>query len=533
LVLRGVFTITMGLQRLQLPLHELVKGLQIKKPPFKSHVVVSGIALDSRKVKPGYLFVALTGLTDNGHQFIEDAIQRGAVAVVGSQPDLKLPVPYFQVSDGRWALAHLSAKFHGYPARHLTVIGVTGTDGKTTTANLIYHLLKHAGFKVGMISTVNAIVGEEILDTGFHVTTPEAPDIQKYLAQMVASRLSHVVIEATSHGLSQQRVEACEFDIGVVTNITHEHLDYHRDYESYRAAKGRLFKSLNETQPKKHSPPRAAILNRDDSSFEYLSENTLVRKISYGSHLEADLRVAEVNLDKQGISFILLGRDYQIPIRTNLLGEYNIANCLAAFATVVEGLGIEPGEVQPAFVSFDTIPGRMERIDLGQQFLAIVDFAHTPNALRCALETARKIVSGRVVAIFGSAGLRDREKRRLMAEISADLADISVLTAEDPRTESLEVILAEMASGALSRGGVEGETFWRIPDRGEAIRFGVGIAKPDDIVIVCGKGHEQSMCFGKIEYDWDDRVALKAAISEVLNIDGPKMPYLPTQDQFM
>jgi UDP-N-acetylmuramoyl-L-alanyl-D-glutamate--2,6-diaminopimelate ligase len=523
----------MGLQRFQLPLDELIKGLKIKMPLVGSDVVVSGIALDSRKVKPGYLFVALTGMTDNGHHFIDDAIQRGAVAVVGSQPDPKLPVPYFQVSDGRWALAHLSAKFHGFPARHLTVIGVTGTDGKTTTANLIYHLLNHAGFKVGMISTVNAIVGDEILDTGFHVTTPEAPDIQNYLAQMVASRLSHVVIEATSHGLSQQRVEACEFDIGVVTNITHEHLDYHGDYESYRAAKSRLFTSLDGTQPKKHSPPRAAILNLDDSSFEYLSKNTFVRIISYGSHPEADLRVAEANLDQHGISFVMLGRDYQVPIRTNLLGEYNIANCLAAFATVVEGLGIEPGMVQHAFDTFNTIPGRMERIDSGQQFLAIVDFAHTPNALRCALEAARKMVSGRVVAIFGSAGQRDREKRRMMAEIASDLADISLLTAEDPRTESLEDILAEMADGALSRGGVEGETFWRIPDRGEAIRFGVGMAKPGDIVIVCGKGHEQSMCFGQIEYAWDDRIALKTALSELLNIDGPKMPYLPTQDRFM
>jgi UDP-N-acetylmuramoyl-L-alanyl-D-glutamate--2,6-diaminopimelate ligase len=528
--LTGVFTIHMRNHKHQLPLDELIKGLNIQAPDVGAEVTVSGISLDSRKVKPGDLFVALTGTTENGHQFIVHAIQQGAVAVVGSQPISDLKVPYIKVSDGRWALAQLSAALYGFPARSLTVIGVTGTDGKTTTTNLIYHLLKFAGFKVGMISTVNAVIGDDILDTGFHVTTPDPPDIQRYLAQMVASRLTHVVLEATSHGLSQQRVEACEFDIGVVTNITHEHLDYHGDYESYRAAKGRLFTSLDDTHSKKHSPPRVAILNRDDSSYEYLSTITSVPKISYGLHAEADLRFAEAVLDKQGISFEILGKDYRVPISTQLLGEYNIPNCLAAFATTVEGLGIDRGVVQKGFATFENIPGRMEKINLGQQFLAIVDFAHTPNALRSALETTRKMVSGRVIAIFGSAGLRDRAKRRLMAGISAELADISVLTAEDPRTESLEDILAEMAAGAQSRGGEEGKTFWRIADRGEAIRFGVGLAKLDDIVIVCGKGHEQSMCFGEIEYPWDDRLALKAALCEYLGIDGPKMPYLPTQD---
>lgn len=527
----GVFTIIMKFTKRQVQLQRLIKHLRIDVPCLGGDTPVTGIALDSRKVKPGDLFVALTGTKIDGHCFIEDAVQRGAVAIVGTQSLIDLSVPYIQVPDGRWALAHLSAAFYGFPARQLTVIGVTGTDGKTTTTNLIYHLLKAAGLKVGMISTVKAVLGDEELDTGFHVTTPEAPDIQHYLAQMVAAGLTHVVLEATSHGLSQLRVEACEFDIGVVTNITHEHLDYHGDYEFYREAKGRLFLMLAETQPKDHAPPRTAILNRDDDSYEYLKEISSVRQISYGMHTEADLRVESINQKPEGLSFLAIGSKFHIPIKAPMLGEYNIYNCLAAIATVVNGLGLSPGIIQEGFDALESIPGRMELLNFGQPFLAIVDFAHTPNALRCALETARKLVDGRVIAVFGSAGLRDRAKRRMMAEISAELADISLFTAEDPRTESLPDILAEMADGAESRGGIEGKTYWRIEDRGDAIRFGVELANPDDVVIVCGKGHEQSMCFGETEYPWDDRIALQAALCELMGISGPEMPYLPTQDK--
>ena len=215
-------------------------------------------------------------------------------------------------------------------------------------------------------------------------------------------------------------------------------------------------------------------------------------------------------------------------VSTNLLGDYNVSNCLAAFAAAVEGLGIDPAVAAQGIAALPGIPGRMEQIDLGQDFTAIVDFAHTPNALKVALEQARKMTKGRVIAIFGSAGLRDREKRRLMAEVSVGLADITILTAEDPRTESLEGILAEMAGAAAGKGGVEGKSFYRVPDRGEAIRLGVKLAKAGDLVIACGKGHEQSMCFGETEYPWDDRTAMKAALAERLGIKGEKMPELPT-----
>jgi UDP-N-acetylmuramoyl-L-alanyl-D-glutamate--2,6-diaminopimelate ligase len=498
--------------------------------------LVSGVAIDNRHIQFGNLFVAMKGSIADGHDFIPDAIKRGASAVVGERPLTNLSVPYIQVENSRQGLAWLAAAFHGNPGRKLTVIGVTGTDGKTTTCNLIYQIVLAAGFKAGLISTVNAVIGEEVFDTGFHVTTPDAPEVQAFLARMVAAGLTHVVIETTSHGWSQYRVDACEFDVGVVTNITHEHLDQHGTFENYRAAKARLFQSLEITLPKPQGNPRLGVLNRDDTSFDYLSGITSASLVSYGVDPAADIRADSIEYSPQGINFDVIGQGsnfircgtFRVSVNSPLVGMFNISNCLAALTASVCGLGISPKIAALGIGAMVGVPGRMERFDLGQPFSAIVDFAHTPNALRVAIETVRKMTEKRVIIIFGSAGLRDREKRRMMAETSTELADVSILTAEDPRTESLADILEEMAAGARAKGGEEGKTFWRIPDRGNAIRFGILKAEPGDMVVVCGKGHEQSMCFGTIEYPWDDRIALRAALSELLGLSGPKMPFLPT-----
>ena len=434
-------------------------------------IPITGLTLDSRAVQPGYLFVAIKGARLDGHAYIQNAIERGAAAVVGEQDIQDLPVPYIQLKDPRRALTWIAAAFYDWPGRHLTVIGVTGTDGKTTTTNLIHQILLAAGLKAGMISTVNAVIGDEVLDTGFHVTTPDAPDVQRYLARMVHAGLKHVVLETTSHGWAQHRVDASEFDIGVVTNITHEHLDEHGDYEHYRAAKARLFESLEKTLEKPHGNPRLAVINRDDKgSFDYLDKLIRVRKVNYGLTPQADLRAEDINYSPSGIEFTAVGRDVQVAVKSSLVGAYNVSNCLAALTAAVYGLNIAPDVAAQGIAALPGIPGRMERIDLGQNFTAIVDFAHTPNALKSALEAARTMTDGKVIAVFGSAGLRDKAKRRMMAEVAAELADLSVLTAEDPRTESLDGILEEMAEGARSKGSVEGETFWRVPDRGEAIK---------------------------------------------------------------
>ncbi len=492
---------------------------------------ITGIAMDNRLVQPGELFVAMKGGSADGHDFIPDAIQRGAAAVVGDKALSCLSVPYTQVENSRQALTWLAAAFYGNPGRKLTVIGVTGTDGKTTTCNLLYQILLAAGLEAGLISTVNAVIGDEVLDTGFHVTTPDAPDVQRYLARMVAAGLTHVVLETTSHGWAQYRVDACEFDVGVVTNITHEHLDQHGSYENYRAAKARLFQSLEKTLSKPQGNPRMSVLNRDDSSYETLSRIAPGPQVCYGLDVAADIQADSVKYSPQGIHFDAVGQGFRVPVTSPLVGEYNVSNCLAALTAAVRGLGISPEIAARGIAAMTGIPGRMERIGLGQPFSAIVDFAHTPNALRVAIETVRKMTDKQVIVIFGSAGLRDKEKRRMMAEVAAELADVSILTAEDPRTESLNGILEEMAVGARAKGGEEEKTFWRVPDRGEAIRFGVRLAQPGDIVMAFGKGHEQSMCFGTTEFPWDDRTAMRAALSEFMGVTGPQMPYLPTQEE--
>lgn len=512
------------------PLPELLTelpGLLTWPPP---DIQVTGISGDSRRVQPGHLFVAHAGDTFDGHVFIPDAVMSGAAVIVGEQPasEIHAPVPYLRVRDGREALAWLSAAWHGFPARKLATIGVTGTDGKTTTVNLLYHILNAAGLKTGMVSTVNAVIGDEAYDTGLHVTTPDAPEVQHYLAQMVAAGTTHAILEATSHGLAQQRVAACDFDVAVVTNITHEHLDYHGDWEAYFSAKARLFEGLS-TAAHKPGQTKLAVLNADDASFEPLMDIGAENVLSYGLVDPSDVTAREIEHAPSATRFTLHTRlpssnKKTVRISTTLIGLYNVHNVLAA-ATAALGLGITPQAIQEGVAALQGIPGRMERVSAdSQSFLAIVDFAHTPNALRRVLETARGLITnaGRVIAIWGSAGLRDREKRHLMGTISAQLADITIVTAEDPRSESLEAIMAESAATCKAEGQKEGVDLWQVADRGQAMRFAVEMARPGDVVIACGKGHEQSMCFGTTEYPWDDREALRLALR------GKTLDTLPT-----
>ena len=503
---------------------------------------INKITFDSRTVEKNDLFLAVSGEYFNGHNYIDKAIKQGATAIVGEKKIGNLPVPYIQVENSRQSLAYLSAAYYDYPAQDLIMIGITGTDGKTTTANFLYQILRTAGLKAGMISTVNAIIGDKILDTGFHVTTPDALDTQRYLAQMRDAGLTHVILETTSHGWAQYRVDACDFNIGIITNITHEHLDYHGSFEAYRAAKGRLFESLGGFGDSELDARPLAIFNRDDDSFDYLSRLARVPVLAYAVDTFAAIRAVETNYLPDRITFKIADNyalgccaspkdsDAGMVVKMNLVGSYNISNALAAFSAAVHGLGISPENAIKGISALEAIPGRMERIDMGQNFTVLVDFAHTPNALKGAIQSAREMTDGRVIALFGSAGLRDKEKRRLMAEISAEWADLTVLTAEDPRTESLGEILSQMARGAVDKGGTENETFWRVEDRGEAILFALELARPSDIVLICGKGHEQSMCFGETEYAWDDRIATRSALAKFMGVAGPDMPYLPTQN---
>ncbi len=500
---------------------------------------VKAVTADSRQVTAGALFVALPGGTFDGHIFIPQAVQNGAIAVVGERPAgdplcSALVVPYLAVPNARWALAYLSAWLHRFPTRRMVMIGVTGTDGKTTTANLIYHILTAAGIRAGMISTVNAVLGGRVTDTGLHVTTPDAPAVQQYLAEMAAAGLTHCVLETTSHGLAQHRVSACDFDVAVITNITHEHLDYHGGYEAYSAAKAMLFEGLSAAA-RKPGQPKVAVLNADDSSYGYLRSIPAERRIVYtlGDPPAGEVSIAarNVRFTPDGTHFDLVTGDAAVPIRTSLVAQFNVSNILAAAGAALAlcpAVGLE--DIQAGVASLQGIPGRMERIEGPQPFQLIVDFAHTPNALQRAIEAGRGMVpaGGRVIAVFGSAGLRDVAKRRMMAEISGRHADLTVLTAEDPRTESLEGILDEMVAGCVGVGGREGKTFFRVPDRMRAIHFALDLARPGDVVLVCGKGHEQSMCFGVVEYPWDDRRAARQTLTAFIAGEPPPDSGLPT-----
>lgn len=491
---------------------------------------IAGITDDSRQVKPGYLFVAVPGVNVDGYRYIPNALQAGAVAVIGerSVETLALPpdLPYIRVADARKALGWLHAAWHGFPSRKLTLIGVTGTDGKTTTTNLLYEMLRAAGNHVGMISTVNVCIGALNLDTGLHTTTPASGDIQRYLAQMVDAGTTHAVLETTSEGLAQQRLAGCDFDVAVITNITHEHITSHGTWEAYRDAKAMLFRNLSASA-RKPGQPKISVLNGSDAaSFDYLRAIPADHYIVWS---ETDIRegVNGVNVvySPQGVQFTLVSLWGEVKIVSPLVGAFNVSNILAAAAAAL-ALGVPLSAVAQGVAAVEGIPGRMERIDAGQDFTAIVDFAHTPNALRRALEAAQQWVGAdrRVIVTFGSAGLRDREKRRMMGEVAGELADLIVLTAEDPRTESLDFILNEMARGVMQYHRREGVDFWRVPDRGEAVRFAVRLAQPGDVVLACGKGHEQSMCFGTVEYPWDDREAMRRALH------GETLDTLPTAE---
>lgn len=369
----------------------------------------------------------------------------------------------------------------GFPARKLTVIGVTGTDGKTTTTTLIYEILKEAGFKASMITSVHAVVAGKTFDTGFHVTTPSAFFVQRCLRKALNAGETHVVLEVTSHGLAQHRVFGVRFAAGVLTNVTHEHLDWHGTMESYRDVKMSLLRRS-----------AVAILNRDEAELYRLAKAKIPGKriVAYGIH-----RSARVTPESY-------------PFTTPLIGEFNLYNCLAALATAV-AMKWDIKAATRAIAHFQGVPGRMQTI-VEEPFRVIVDFAHTPNAIDRAIRAVSELRHKRIIHVFGSAGLRDKTKRPLMGEASSRWADDIVLTEEDYRTEKVEEIMDAIAAGIKP-----GPTVIKIPDRAQAIAHALRIAKTGDIVIVTGKGHEKSLCRGRVEYPWSDEETIRTALTDL------------------
>ncbi len=469
--------------------------------------ITAPVTEQASAVVPGGIFVARQGMQADGHEFIAQAIQRGAVALFGEREMLGLPIPYIQLNKTQPQLGVLAAAYHDFPARRLRLIGISGTDGKTTVTHLAYSILElRMKGRVGLVSTLKAICGSEERQTGLHVTSPPAPQLQGYLAEMVANGMTHAVLEMTSHGLAQGRLQGVSLAMALLTNIQHEHLDYHRSWEAYRAAKGRIFDYLTVA-------PSLRVLNAEDEKSQVFAEEPMM---TFGCVEAADFRVQRLRESGDGIQYVLSTALGKIDIQSPLAGTYNAINGAAAATVTAPLINYDLNTIQQGIANLRYLPGRMEVIDESQDFLAIVDFAHTPAALRASLLSAkRRLQEGqRLCAVFGSAGLRDRMKRKMMAEIGIELADFVVLTAEDPRTESLADILQDMAQACRAVGGQEGVDFVRIPDRGIALHRACCWARAGDIVLACGKGHEQSMCFGKTEYPWDDRVAMRAALRD-------------------
>jgi UDP-N-acetylmuramoyl-L-alanyl-D-glutamate--2,6-diaminopimelate ligase len=436
-------------------------------------VEVSSLAYDSRQARPGTLFFCVPGFQRDGHDFAADAVQRGAVALVVERP-LELGVPEVVVPSVREAMAPAAARFHGDPTSRLRVVGVTGTNGKTTTAWLVRHLLEATGTRTGLLGTVVSVVGGR--EEPVQRTTPEALDLQATFAEMDAAGDRACAMEVSSHALDLHRVDAVHWAAAVYTNLSRDHLDFHGSMEDYFAAKRRLFEAS----------PGAAIVNVDDDHGRRLA-GELPGAIGYGVERDAQWRAVDVRSGLTGSSFKVHSPAGELAVRSPLPGRFNVLNSLAALATVT-ALGVDPHAAASALADFDAVPGRFQPIDEGQEFAVLVDYAHTPDSLENVLSAARELTSGRVIVVFGAGGDRDRGKRPMMGRIAARLADLAVVTSDNPRSEDPQAIIGEIVAG--SGPGVE-----VVADRREAIARAIEAAQPGDVVVVAGKGHEQGQEF--------------------------------------
>ena len=462
---------------------------------------VTALAYDSRRVRPGTLFFAVPGVHVDGHAYAAAALEAGAVGLVVERELPGAGVPQLVVDRTRRALADAADAWYGRPSERLTVVGVTGTDGKSTVTALTAEMLRACGRRPGQIGTVFTGILDALEPNLERSTTPEALELQELLARIVTAGNDSVVMEATSHGLALERTRNCRFDVGVLTTVTSEHLEFHGSLESYRAAKARLV----EEAP-------IAVLNADDGSFEYFRERAGGRVITYGIDVPADLRAGDLRADATGTGFHLESPRWRGEVRVGLPGRFNVANALAALGAV-EALGLEVELAARALHVTRGVPGRMERVDAGQPFGVIVDYAHTEDSLRKVLEVVRPLSEGRIIVVLGSAGERDPTKRAPMGRVAAIHADVVVVTDEDPRLEDPRTINAQIAGGARAAGGRDGETLWVIDDRREAIGHAIALAHEGDIVVLAGKGHEASMIYGTEKRPWSDAAAAREALA--------------------
>ncbi len=485
-------------------LSQLIEGIDNCRVAGDLDVEVKGLAYDSRKVKPGYLFVAIKGHRLDGHQFVEEAIGRGACGVVVQDSaaldhDMALKGgnrALIRVPDSRRALSRLSVNYYGRPFERLALIGITGTNGKTTTTYLLESILREAGAEPGVIGTINYRFKGRSKKAP--VTTPESLDLMEILNEMAEAGVSHVVMEVSSHALDQGRVQDCPFKVRVFTNLSRDHLDYHRTMEDYFQAKARLFKVSADYE----IPGITAVINMDSPEGKRLLGLTKIPAISYGLNAKAHVRAEQINSTREGMEFRLKGPQGEADIFSPLLGEFNIYNILAASSAAM-ALGVDLEGIKRGIKAVKCIPGRMERVDNAKGLFIVVDYAHTPEALSRVLEALRPLVTGRIITVFGCGGDRDKGKRAMMGQVALLLSDMVIITSDNPRTEDPISIISAIEDGVAKSGA-------KCPydihaDRKEAIKAALQMAGPDDLVLIAGKGHEDYQIIGTTTRPFDDR----------------------------
>lgn len=484
---------------------ELAQLLQQSKLIGSGQVQITGIETDSRKVKQGDLFICLTGTLVDGHDYVEKALANGAVAIVASKPVVP-DVPVLLVPDTRFAMAVLANHFFAYPSHDLKIIGITGTNGKTTTSLLIDTILRDAGLRADLMGTIAMRIGSHVYEA--KNTTQEALELQRNLRKMKFGGAEYTVMEVSSHALELGRVKGVRFKTAIFTNLTQDHLDFHGNMEQYKAAKGLFFSRLGNTYDAQFKVN--AILNADDSASADFRRLTAAEVITYGIENDADVRAVDITLQASGTQFKLQSFAGEQMFQLQLIGKFNIYNALAAIsAALVEGIPLPV--IAESLAGVKGVNGRFEPVQAGQSFPVIVDYAHTPDSLQNVLSTIQEFADGKIITVFGCGGDRDRTKRPIMGRIANEMSDFTIVTSDNPRTENPSAILAEIEQGIQSKP-YGFKSYEIIEDRRQAIEKAIEIAGPQDVVLIAGKGHETYQEINGVRYDFDDRLVAEAAI---------------------
>jgi len=483
-------------------LHELVKALHDFRIVLVANPEITSIEVDSREVKNGSLFICIEGYNVDGHNYVKEAIANGAVAIVAKR-DVEADIPVIKVRSTVRALAILANAFYDNPTAKMHMIGITGTNGKTSVAHLIHDILRKSGQNTGLVGTIGMKINEE--EFAAQNTTPDSLTLQKMFQQMVNAGVDTAIMEVSSHALHIGRIHGCQYDISVFTNLTQDHLDYHKTMDAYRAAKSLLFAQLGNSYNVKH--PKYAILNADDeATAEYIVASQGII-ITYGIENDADIMARDIKTTSRGTTFTLIMKDVERVVQMGLVGKFNVYNILATIGACLAS-GLKLNSILESIQDLASVPGRFELVDAGQDFNVIVDYAHTPDSLENVLTTIGEFTAGKIYCIIGCGGDRDKSKRPIMAEIASDLSDYPIFTSDNPRTEDPVAILNDMEAGAKQK------SYQIIVDRKEAIEYAINEATSGDVVLIAGKGHESYQIIGEKILDFDDRKVARNAIEK-------------------